>query len=157
MLAVAVTASVLLAVGIAGWVTAGSGASASQGLFIEGPGARGIRMLVFVGATLVMVVASWLVVRAAADRRRALRHVTLVVDDQVLADATTDAVAARCGLERDLVSVTASRRALTVRVGPVGEGVVDRDRVAGAAALVLDAAGVHREILVEVVRSGVSA
>ena len=112
-------------------------------------------------AGVVLVLIAMLLIGAAvlpghlSRRARVADRMGILVDDGVLADAAADLVAARCGVERSHVFVTAGRHYMVVRVTPTSGLPVDKREVQDAAAEALSAAGFDLVVKATVARQGV--
>ncbi|UYO96996.1 hypothetical protein OED01_15555 [Microbacterium sp. M28] len=125
------------------------------------PARAGMGIFVAVGCIGILL-AGFFLAAALLPGRRARRARTddehaLLVDDGVLADATADAVAARCGIARSQVSVVVGRRSVRVEVVPTSGVVVDEESARQAAVRVFDELGFVVDPTVVVAQRGVVA
>ncbi|GAA1800288.1 MULTISPECIES: hypothetical protein [Leucobacter] len=106
---------------------------------------------------LVLAVLLWAAAILPGHRNRRARigdRHALLVDDGVLADAVSERVARRIGVDPTRVSVTAGRRTMRVGVVPTSGVPVDEAAARDAADAVLRGVGFRSEIRVTVAERG---
>lgn len=110
---------------------------------------------------VVLVLIAVLLIGLAVLPGRRSRHgqvtdrMAVLVDDGVLANAAADRVAARCGVDRSQVSVTAGRRTVLVRVMPTSGLLLDERIAREAVTETLSDAGFDAVVKVTVADRGV--
>lgn len=119
------------------------------------------RVALAAGAGIALVALVFVVLACVPGRRPRQRRVAprtaILIDDQVLANATADAVARDSGVPRDRITVDVQRGRVRVRVTPTSGVPLAETTVREAAATVWEAAGVPASVRVTIAARGVVA
>lgn len=103
----------------------------------------------------VLLIAAALLPGRRSRRARVTDRIALLVDDGVLADATSTEVAERCGLDPSHVSVTVGRQSVAVRLKPLSGSPIDERAASAAAEETLGAVGFDTAVRLRVAEQGV--